>query len=91
METLIGSSNNIFYSFKNQDMKRPMFMYLGMLHLQVNLDRKLVLDSSFNDHLIPIEKQEWKEFYPFAEKSNPPDMPGPLGIPIELVMFVAPT
>jgi len=55
-------------------------------YLQANLDWKLVMDSTYNDHLIEIEKRDWSEFYPFAKRNNPPDMPEALGF--ELTMFV---
>src|SRR5210317_654286 len=35
-----------------------------------------------------IPEQNWKEFYPFAKDKIPPDMPKPLGKPVELTMFV---
>ena len=32
--------------------------------------------------------RDWEEFYPFAKKNDPPDMPEPLGLGVELTMFV---
>jgi len=57
-------------------------------YLQVYPDWKLVMDSTYNDHLPEIEKRDWSEFYPFAKKMNPPDMPEALGLEVELTMFV---
>ena len=57
-------------------------------YLQANLDWKIVMDSAYNDHLPELEKRDWSEFYPFAEKKDPPDMPEALGQAVELTMFV---
>ena len=46
------------------------------------------MDSACNDHLPELEKRDWSEFYPFAEKKDPPDMPEALGQAVELTMFV---
>ena len=57
-------------------------------YLQANLDWKIVMDSAYNDHLPKLDKRDWSEFYPFAEKKDPPDMPEALGRAVELTMFV---
>jgi len=57
-------------------------------YLQVNPDWKLVMDSAYNKHFPEIEQRDWTEFYPFAKKSDPPDMPEALGLGVELKMFV---
>ena len=57
-------------------------------YLQANLDWKIVMDSAYNDHLPKLDKCDWSEFYPFAEKKDPPDMPEALGRGVELTMFV---
>jgi len=57
-------------------------------YLQVYPDWKLVMDSTYNDHIPEIEQRDWSEFYPFAKKMNPPDMPEALGVGVELTMFV---
>ncbi len=57
-------------------------------HLQTNLDWKIVMNSAYNEHLVELEKRDWSEFYPFAERSDPPDMPEALGLGVELTKFV---
>jgi len=57
-------------------------------YLQANPEWKIVMDSAYNEHLPQIEKRDWSEFYPFARKCNPPDMPEALGLGVELTMFV---
>jgi len=57
-------------------------------YLQANLDWKIVMNSAYNEHLVELEKRDWSEFYPFAERSDPPDMPEALGLGVELTMFV---
>jgi len=46
------------------------------------------MDSAYNDHLPELEKRDWSEFYLFAERKDPPDMPEALGQAVELTMFV---
>jgi len=57
-------------------------------YLQHHIDRRLVLDASYNSHLPQLQKHDWKEFYPWAHDEIPTDTPEPLGQQVELVMFV---
>ena len=48
---------------------------------------KVVLDPSYVEHAEP-EKLDWEQFYPGASELLPPDMPEPLGKPIQMTTFV---
>ena len=48
---------------------------------------KVVLDPDYVTH-DEIERPEWSEFYPNAEEILPPDMPEPLGNPVQMTTFV---
>jgi hypothetical protein len=48
---------------------------------------KVVLDPDYVTHE-EVEKPEWTEFYQDAEELLPPDMPEPLGHPVQMTTFV---
>jgi Reverse transcriptase (RNA-dependent DNA polymerase) len=48
---------------------------------------KVVLDPDYVEHE-EVERPAWSEFYPDAEEILPPDMPEPLGQPVQMTTFV---
>ena len=56
-------------------------------YLQANMDWELAMDSR-QKSWTEIPQQNWKEFYPWATDELPSDMPTPLGIAVQLLMFV---
>ena len=56
-------------------------------YLQNNPDWEIAMDPTVKDWN-PIEKKNWKEFYPWAKDEKPKGMPVPLGKPVQLTMFV---
>jgi hypothetical protein len=48
---------------------------------------RIVMDDGYYPHK-EIADVEWKEFYPDAKDVLPPDMPEPLGKPVQITMFV---
>ena len=49
---------------------------------------KLVMDDAYPDHP-EVLVYEWKEFYPFAKDSKPPDTPAPRGKPVVITVCVS--
>ena len=56
-------------------------------YLQNNIDYVLLMDCAERGWK-ELPKHNWKEFYPFASDPEPPNMPKPLGEPVQLTMFV---
>ena len=48
---------------------------------------KVVLDPGYVDH-VEQEKPDWSDFYADAKELLPPDMPEPLGKPVQMTTFV---
>ena len=55
--------------------------------LKCHTRSKVVLDPDYVIHN-EVEEPEWSEFYPNAEEILPPDMPEPLGNPVQMTTFV---
>ena len=47
----------------------------------------IVFDPAYVNHVEP-ERPDWRDFYADAKEPNPPDMPEPLGKPIQITAFV---
>jgi hypothetical protein len=48
---------------------------------------RIVMDDGYVDHA-ELPWREWKEMYPFADDTLPPDMPEPRGKAVQITMFV---
>ncbi|CAJ1944962.1 unnamed protein product [Cylindrotheca closterium] len=57
-------------------------------YLQKHPDRILVMDCGYADHLRPLKKADYSQFYEFTKDELPSDMPTPLGKAVEFTMFV---
>ena len=57
-------------------------------YLQKHPDRILVMDCTYADHLKPLKKADYSQFYEFTKDELPSDMPTPLGKAVEFTMFV---
>ncbi|CAJ1943936.1 unnamed protein product, partial [Cylindrotheca closterium] len=57
-------------------------------YLQKHPDRVLVMDCGYADHLRPLKKADYSQFYEFTKDELPSDMPTPLGKAVDFTMFV---
>ncbi|CAJ1964191.1 unnamed protein product, partial [Cylindrotheca closterium] len=57
-------------------------------YLQKHPDRILVMDCGYADHLRPLKKADYSQFYEFNKDELPSDMPTPLGKAVEFTIFV---
>ncbi|CAJ1940853.1 unnamed protein product [Cylindrotheca closterium] len=57
-------------------------------YLQKHPDCILVMDCNYADHLRPLKKADYSQFYEFTKDKLPSDMPTPLGKAVEFTMFV---
>jgi Reverse transcriptase (RNA-dependent DNA polymerase) len=64
---------------------------LAVMHifawLKTHERSKVVLDPSYVEH-VEVEKPDWSDFYKDAKELLPPDMPEPLGKPVQMTTFV---
>ncbi|CAJ1933829.1 unnamed protein product [Cylindrotheca closterium] len=60
----------------------------GLWNLVKHPDRVLVMDCGYADHLRPLKKADYSQFYEFTKDELPSDMPTPLGKAVEFTMFV---
>jgi hypothetical protein len=56
-------------------------------YLKAHTRSKVVLDPSYVNH-VDQEQPNWTNFYTDAKELLPPDMPEPLGKPVQMTTFV---